>query len=218
MVLWVSLFLYMRHKIMMLEDRVALLSKLTTTVAGLTAQNGQDMKCCVADMNVKESEKESENESVEESDAESDESDADCDADCDEECDVDCEVVCNMANQVIEREFPILKNILLTPCCMPDIRDPVSIVELTEVDVPEPLVDVLTEVIHETIHETIQEYEPVDVNLPKRKVSEDNVKTLVVNLDYDSMSVKDLKEKVAEVGGPKLKTKKDLVEFLKNKI
>ena len=193
---------------MMLEDRVALLSKLTTTVAGLTAQNGQDMKCC--DLKVPELSNESERES--ESEKESD------DESVNSESDVDCEIVCNMANQVIEREFPILKNILLTPCCMSDIRDPVSIVELSDLDplsVP-VMTDVLTEVLHESIHESV--YEPVDVNLPKRKISEDTVKTLVVNVDYDSMSVKELKEKVAELGGPKLKTKKDLVEFLKNKI
>jgi hypothetical protein len=190
---------------MMLEDRVALLSKLTTTVAGLTAQNGQD-KCCADtfEPDEKESDENESNESESDNESESGESD------------VDCEVVCNMANQVMEREFPILKNILLSPCCMPIRDEPVSIVELTEMS---PLsVPVMTEVLSEVLHESILEPLEVDVNLPKRKISEDTVKTLVVNVDYDSMSVKELKEKVAELGGPKLKTKKDLVEFLKNKI
>jgi len=187
----------------MLEDRVALLSKLTTTVAGLTAQNGQE-RCCDSESiytkNIPESDEEDEPESEPESDTESD---------------VDCEVVCNANNQVIEREFPILKNILLSQCCMPvcDLN-PVT-VELSDVGVLEPLsVPIITEVLSEVLSESLD----VDVNLPKRKISEDNVKTLQVNVDYDSMSVKELKERVADLGGPKLKTKKDLVEFLKNKI
>jgi hypothetical protein len=206
MVLWVSLFLYMRHKIMMLEERVALLSKLTTTVAGLTTQNGQE-KVTFAEPKESEYEKqesEEENESEEQSESEEEE----------DEKDVDCEVVCDFSNQVVEREFPILKNILLSPCCMPMVHDLASI-SAVEISEPEPLsVPEMTEVLTEVLHESLE----VDVDLPKRKISEDDVKTLVVNLDYESMSVKDLKEKVAEMGGPKLKTKKDLVEFLKNKI
>ena len=36
MVLWVSLFLYVRQRINALEDKITLLSQLTTTVAGIT--------------------------------------------------------------------------------------------------------------------------------------------------------------------------------------
>ena len=62
------------------------------------------------------------------------------------------------------------------------------------------------------------EIEEVDTELPKRKVSSDDVKTLSVELNYDYLSVKELKDKVAEMNGPKLKTKKELLEFLKNKL
>ena len=48
------------------------------------------------------------------------------------------------------------------------------------------------------------------ISLEKRVVSDDNV-------DYESMSLKDLKEKVALLGGPKLRTKKELVDFLNKK-
>ena len=34
--------------------------------------------------------------------------------------------------------------------------------------------------------------------------------------DYESLSLKELKDKVAELGGPKLRTKKELLDFLKN--
>ena len=34
--------------------------------------------------------------------------------------------------------------------------------------------------------------------------------------DYESLSLKELKDKVTELGGPKLRTKKELLDFLKN--
>ena len=34
--------------------------------------------------------------------------------------------------------------------------------------------------------------------------------------DYENLSLKELKDKVAELGGPKLRTKKELLDFLKN--
>ena len=36
--------------------------------------------------------------------------------------------------------------------------------------------------------------------------------------DYESLSLKELKDKVTDLGGPKLRTKKELLDFLKNKI
>jgi len=36
--------------------------------------------------------------------------------------------------------------------------------------------------------------------------------------DYESLSLKELKDKVSDLGGPKLRTKKELLDFLKNKI
>lgn len=43
------------------------------------------------------------------------------------------------------------------------------------------------------------------------------VKKIDLVLPYDAWSVKELKEKVSELNGPKLKTKKDLVDFLEKK-
>jgi len=174
----------------MLEERVALLSKLTTTVAGLTAQHGQEkheVKCEFPESS--KSESESSDSESESSDSESESSDSES----------ECDFVCDVTNHV---ECPVFKNVFLS---MPVQEEPMNIVELPS----EKITEVLSEVL-----ESLE----VDVNLPKRKVSEDDVKTLVVNLDYDSMSVKELKDRVADMGGPKLKTKKELVEFLKNKI
>jgi hypothetical protein len=60
-------------------------------------------------------------------------------------------------------------------------------------------------------------------------VSDDEVEVLEVEinevkkiqlegLDYESLSLKELKDKVSDLGGPKLRTKKELLDFLKNKI
>lgn len=59
------------------------------------------------------------------------------------------------------------------------------------------------------------------VSPPRTVVSDDIVIVKKVNMDtsFDSLTLKELKEKVTELNGPKLKTKKDMIEFLqKNKI
>jgi len=72
----------------------------------------------------------------------------------------------------------------------------------------------------EKIENVVQEPEVIDlswepevktITLEKRIVSDDHV-------EYESLSLKELKDKVTEAGGPKLRTKKELIEFLKNKI
>ena len=52
------------------------------------------------------------------------------------------------------------------------------------------------------------------------ELNEDN-EVKKINLegpDYESLSLKELKDKVTDLGGPKLRTKKELLDFLKNKI
>jgi hypothetical protein len=62
----------------------------------------------------------------------------------------------------------------------------------------------------------------VIVNPIKIIVSDDDVtspvKQIVVDTSYESLTVKELKEKISELNGPKLKTKKEMVDYLKNKI
>ena len=43
-----------------------------------------------------------------------------------------------------------------------------------------------------------------------------DVKKIQLEGDYENLSLKELKDKVAELGGPKLRTKKELLDFLKN--
>jgi Ran GTPase-activating protein (RanGAP) involved in mRNA processing and transport len=77
-------------------------------------------------------------------------------------------------------------------------------VEVKKIELDEPQLEI------EDIGLTIEPNEVKTISLEKRVVSDDNV-------DYESMSLKDLKEKVALVGGPKLRTKKELVDFLNKK-
>jgi hypothetical protein len=54
-------------------------------------------------------------------------------------------------------------------------------------------------------------------------VSDDEVESDVKKIqletpEYENLSLKELKDKVSDLGGPKLRTKKELLDFLKNKI
>lgn len=198
MVLWVSLFLYMRQRISALEDRVALLSKLTTAVAGVT-RTLSEPETVVENENEDDSDNDNDSESKEELDYESDESEPK-------------ESVSGSASipvHLLMDEFPRMAHSMM---CEDALKCVILEEPLLNLVIPEPVK--ITEV--ESI--SAFEIEEVDTELPKRKVSSDDVKTLSVELNYDSLSVKELKDKVAEMNGPKLKTKKELLEFLKNKM
>lgn len=191
MVLWVSLFLYMRQRITLLEDKVALLSKLTTTVAGITKTLSEPDKESESEDEPKESEDEyKESESEDEPEQE-------------------------IPVHLTMNEFPRFKEMDMFKCVVLDNSTLLNVVtqELNTMDAVE-----IEEI--EPVHEVVENVE-IDVDLPKRVVSVDDlseVKTLTVDVSYDALSVKELKDKVAELNGPKLKTKKELLEFLKNKM
>ena len=64
------------------------------------------------------------------------------------------------------------------------------------------------------------EVKPVEIKV----VSDDEVELTEVEVkkiklegpDYESLTLKELKDKVTDLGGPKLRTKKELLDFLKN--
>lgn len=63
------------------------------------------------------------------------------------------------------------------------------------------------------------EIKHIDLNeLDKIEVSDDEVKTIDLSTNVNNLTVKELKEKVAAMGGPALKTRKALLEFLENKM
>lgn len=90
-----------------------------------------------------------------------------------------------------------------------DEDEPVKDPEI--VDVSEPEVINLTWDVNPISLESEPEPEVKTITLEKRVVSDDNV-------DYESLTLKELKDKVTDLGGPKLRTKKELLDFLKNKI
>ena len=53
-----------------------------------------------------------------------------------------------------------------------------------------------------------------EVEIELNEINE--VKKIQLEGDYENLSLKELKDKVAELGGPKLRTKKELLDFLKN--
>jgi hypothetical protein len=60
-----------------------------------------------------------------------------------------------------------------------------------------------------------------DIEVKKMVLSnevEDLVKLPEMDKSLESLTLKELKDKVAELNGPKLKTKKELIDFLQNKI
>jgi len=58
---------------------------------------------------------------------------------------------------------------------------------------------------------TLEDPEVKLIQLPKTTVSDDDV------TEFDGLTLKELKEKVAELDGPKLKTKRECIDFLKIK-
>jgi hypothetical protein len=201
----------------LLEDKVALLSQLTTTVAGLTKTLSEPDHKNVPDSNVYKNTSESEDEpdvyknTSDESDSESDTSEI-----------PDLEEVTKLPLHLMVNEFPRFGNSVDFKCVMVGQDDMMNMVFQNQQS-------------NQSNH-AVEIEELTDDVLPKRVVSVDNlsdiklvteevlpevtddVKTLSVDLNYEALSVKELKDKVTELNGPKLKTKKELLEFLKNKM
>ena len=87
-----------------------------------------------------------------------------------------------------------------------------KVIELVKEVVPEPEEKIIVQ------KEKSLEIEP---DVPLIKVSDDDVlgtKQVTVSVDYSNLSLKDLKQKVSDLGGTALKTKSALLNFLKNKV
>ncbi len=241
MVLFISLFLYFRQKIVALEEKIALLSEVTTTMAGITTLQQTPTSVVKTNIVCTESEDESESENSEENDNYSDDSDTRSDESVEVEELYESPVMnffkvnSDIKNVIVMNEstpkLDICVEHLMTTINMeevaPVVLEEVAPVVLEEV-APVVLEEVAPVVLEEVAPVVLEEVAPVvleevvpvgiDVDLPKRIVSNDDVKTLVLDSPYDAMTLKELKEKVAELNGPKLKTKKELLEYLKNKM
>jgi hypothetical protein len=260
MVLFISLFLYFRQKILALEEKLKLLSDVTTTMAGITTLQHAPAKPMVVPSVVhvpedSESESESEREAESESESDGSYSDNDDSVSIEEVYDVtpamtffhvdnDIKNVVVMRDSVpqldeaVERLSMSLPHFEVTTVKKVDLGmvdlspvesimmdlSPVDLapVELTPVELasvelaPVELASVDLAPVELASVELVSK--SVDEGLPKRIVSADDVKTLKLDSPYEAMTLKELKEKVAEINGPKLKTKKELMEYLKNKM
>jgi hypothetical protein len=67
------------------------------------------------------------------------------------------------------------------------------------------------------VHEVCEEIEVKKMVIEDVKIVPEFMEPVVAG-PFDSLTLKELKDKVAELNGPKLKTKKELIEFLQNKI
>jgi hypothetical protein len=243
MVLFISLFLYFRQKILALEEKLKLLSEVTTTMAGITSlQHAPPTPKMVA------REPESESEEEEEEEDASSYSGSEDSVSIEELYDTSPVMTFNQVDSAIKNvivmsesvpqldfvveqmTFPeTIKKVLLAPVESVDLA-PVESVDLAPVDSVD-LAPVESVDLAPVESVDLAPVEPVDLKprpiihsvnldegLPKRVVSNDDVKTLNLDSPYDAMSLKELKEKVAETNGPKLKTKKELIEYLKNKM
>jgi hypothetical protein len=93
--------------------------------------------------------------------------------------------------------------------------------EVQEHKIIELVKEVLPEPEEKIIIQKEKSLEINEPNVPLIKVSDDDVlgtKQITVSVDYSNLSLKDLKQKVSDLGGPALKTKSALLNFLKNKV
>ena len=97
-----------------------------------------------------------------------------------------------------------------------------------------PVHELVNEIKHIELHEELPEIktielpdesvrtegivEPIKITVSDDDVNVSSVKQIVVDTSYESMTIKELKEKISELNGPKFKTKKEMLEYLKNKI
>jgi len=228
MVLFISLFLYFRQKIIALEEKLALLSEVTTTMAGITTLQRPPQ----------EPDESSESEASDEEGEEVSYSSSEDDSVSIEELyeppvmsfvkmgsDIKNVIVMNEStprlDSFVEKFmtqsaagfYPV--EVLSEP--VEALSEPVEVLSEPVEVLSEP-VEVLSEPVEVLSETVLMNAEDVDAGLPKRVVSTDHVKTLTLDSPYDAMSLKELKEKVAETNGPKLKTKKELIDYLKNKM
>ena len=108
----------------------------------------------------------------------------------------------HLRNEVLQVESNIPLEVMPEPDVVQIVEPAVlelDVVQLDVVELVEPSVDV--------------------VELVESSVDVDDMSTKSISTDlYDGLSVKELKERVSILGGPPLKTRKALMDFLKSKL
>jgi hypothetical protein len=204
------LYFYMKQKLYVIETRLNTLTDLTQTLANEFCKSGvktiSNLPLDLPTLNIEESENDSETDS--ENDSESDdESNSSDESDAESTCDLHPE----SENKITELNNEIYKEVIISDNVNIEVVKLIDeVVKLTdEVELPIPQLN--TKILPIDLNETSN-------NLIEVSDDESVTKHVNVSVDYSTLSLKDLKQKVNDLGGPPLKTKNALLNFLKNKV
>jgi hypothetical protein len=188
------LYFYLKHKLYVIETRLNTLTDLAQTLATeLYNKEKQKESFLMNDVSKDES---SDSDSSDSSDSDSSDSSDSESSDSESE---------EPEKYIVINELPVSNHIL--PVVFKEIKLEPETKQIPLLDAPvvesEPIV--------------VNKQEEVDEKLIE--VSDDeSVKKVTVDNDYSQFSLKDLKQKVNDLGGPPLKTKQALINFLKKKV
>ena len=209
------LYFYLKQKLFAIETRLNTLTELAQTLATELynkekgkeqEQEQEERKVNHLDMNLfKNVENDSESDS---------EGSTDSDGSSDSESDSESVEIVKIKDSDLNFQF---KEVKLEPVLEPrqfnefviDISEPIVVQKRDDNNRIEVSDDEIEIEIEETIVEKV-ESKVIDTEVDVKHVSVDN--------DISTLSLKDLKQKVNDLGGPPLKTKQALINFLKKKV
>ena len=185
------LYFYLKHKLSIIETRLNTLTDLAQTLATELYHNEKQKESVLLNKEIVSEQLEGESED------ESESSDSETDSETDSESIEEYEVI---------HELPVVNH--TSPIVFKEIK-----VEPETKQIPLQVIDIEPDPI--IVHK--QEVCPVE-KLIEVSDDETSVKQVTVDKEYSQISLKDLKQKVNDLGGPPLKTKQALINFLKKKV
>jgi len=200
------LYFYMKQRLFIIESRLNTLTELVQTIATefyhkekLNFENIHNTVPNGGTNHLDSNSSDSESESGSDNESESS-SDSDSESKSDE---------CEPEKMIIFETIPIKKE--------PDLE----MVEVEVLDTPtnEPkIIPLLTELVVDISEPIIVHKSENTVKLIQVSDDESESVKQVVESEYNGLSLKELKQKVNDLGGPPLKTKQALLNFLKKKV
>jgi hypothetical protein len=192
------LYFYLKQRLGVIETRLNTLTDLAQTLATELYQKEKQQLENVPVLQNESSDSESDSENDSESESCSDSTDS--------ECESENESMPALINEDVN--FPIeLKEVKIEPELKIKLEPELNEVKQIPIEIPielvtEPIVVYKTDSLPETLIE----------------VSDDESVKQVALDEYSKLSLKELKQKVNDLGGPPLKTKQALINFLKKKV
>jgi hypothetical protein len=215
------LYFYLKQRLSVIESRLATLTELAYTLAEECKNQTQVEQSDVKRIDNVLSSPEVKDES-EESESEESESDSDSESDNDSVSETE-----NDLPNLVDDSMPVIFNISKLPT---EYLDEIPIIfgsESSHEDNQEVILKTIELPLEKEKEKEKEKEEIKTIILEKVEptlidVSDDEiiiVKQVSVNMeDYSQLSLKELKQKVTELGGPPLKTKQALLNFLKKKV